>query len=256
MARRRDVGRPSRFGRSLLVARPRGVEEVADGPAQPDDLGRPEERAQAGPRPARRHPPRHAGQDRRRAARRGPGHARAPEGRGRQARRRDRGDGPGRRHGLRAQARREDGRREAQGSRDERPPAERVVRRPARPRVEDFVQGLRADHDRGPGGAPGRRDDPQPRRRPRGRRARHPAAGHRPHRRRDPRRGRPEPRQGDHRHDGPPRAEARGRPRRSVPLHGRAPARRTAARCPRISRSSRASTRTPTPARALPSGTS
>jgi len=229
------------------VARPRGVEKVADGSAQPDDLGRSEERAQAGPRPARRHPPRHAGQDRRRAARRGPGHTRALEGRGRQARRGGRGDGPCRRHGLLSHTRREDGRREAQGSRDERSPAERVVRRPARPRVEDFVQGLRTDHDRRSGDAPGRRDDPQPRRRPRGRRARHPAAGHRPHRCRDSRRGRPEPRQGDHRHDGPPRAEARGRPRGPKIRRRARPSRRSAtASTPSGSPSPSSSGRAPT----------
>ena len=93
------------------------------------------------------------------------------------------------------------------------------------------LQGRRADRDRGPGGATGRRDDPQPRRRPRCRRARHPAAGHGPDRRRDPRRRRPEPRQGDHRDDRPPRAEARGRQGRPLPVRGRR-RRPTAARCP------------------------
>ena len=143
LAHRPDAGGPRRLDCRVLVAGPRGAQEVAARPARSDRLGRPQERAQAGARPPGRHPPRHAGRDGGRAASRGPGRPRAREGRGGQARHdREPGRARGRRR-VHAQDRRED--RDGEAA---RPPqglasAERVGRLRARARVEGLPQGRR-----------------------------------------------------------------------------------------------------------------
>ena len=139
--------------------------------------------------------------------------------------------GPGRRHGLHPDARREDG--PAAKLKDLvksilPPNSWSVDERGREWKIASRTSSGRAIEDQAI--AAGRRDDPQPRRRARRRRARHPAAGHGPDRGRASRRRRPEPRQGDHRDDRPPRADARGRQGRPVHRRPRTRRRRTAGR--------------------------